>query len=91
MHRLQVDHDDDGSGEEGHNDRAVTEVHTCPEGSSAALVGEVDQLEEREGRELQGQKEKLNHQLTELKQFKLLTEDLLQHGIPEEQISLKNA
>ena len=55
----------------------------------AVLVGEVGQLEERAGRELQRQKEKLNQQLTKLKQFKLLTEDLLQHGIPEEQISLK--
>ena len=55
----------------------------------AVLVGEVDQLEERAGRELQRQKEKLNQQLTKLKQFKLLTEDLLQHGIPEEQICLK--
>ena len=55
----------------------------------AVLVGEVDQLEERAGRELQRLKERLNQQLTELKQFKLLTEDLLQHGIPEEQICLK--
>ena len=56
----------------------------------AVLVGEVEQLEERAGRELQRQKEKLNQQLTKLKQFKLLTEDLLQHGTSEEQISLKN-
>ena len=56
----------------------------------AVLVGEVYQLEERAGRELQRQKEKLNQQLTELKQFKLLTEDLLQHGTSDEQISLKN-
>ena len=55
----------------------------------AALIGEVDQLEERAGRELQRHKEKLSQQLSELNQFKLLTEDLLQHGIPEEQISLK--
>ena len=54
-----------------------------------ALVGEVDQLEERAGRELQRQKEKLNQQLTELKQFRFLTEDLLQHGTSEEQICLK--
>ena len=55
----------------------------------AALIGEVDQLEERVGRELQRHKEKLSQQLSELNQFKLLTGDLLQHGIPEEQISLK--
>ena len=35
------------------------------------------------------QKEKLSQQLIDLKQFKLLTEDLLQHGILEEQICLK--
>ena len=57
----------------------------------AALVGEVDQLKERIGGELQQQKEKLNQQLTELNQFKLLAEDLLQHGIPMEQISLKKS
>ena len=55
----------------------------------AVLVGEVDQLEERASRDLQRQKEKLNQQLTELKVFKLLPEDLLQHGTSEEQISLK--
>ena len=55
----------------------------------AALVGEVDQLKERIGGELQRQKEKLNQQLTKLNQFKLLAEDLLQHGITMEQISLK--
>ena len=57
----------------------------------AALIGEVDQLEERAGRELQRHKETLSQQLSELNQFKLLTEDLLQHGIPEEQISLKKS
>ena len=57
----------------------------------AALVGEVDRLEKRAGRELQRHKEKLSQQLSELQQFKLLTEDLLQHGIPEEQISLKKS
>ena len=50
----------------------------------ATLIGEVDQLEERAGRELQRHKEKLSQQLSELNQFKLLMEDLLQHGIPEE-------
>ena len=55
----------------------------------AALIGEVDQFEERAGRELQRHKERLIQQLSELKQFKSLTEDLLQHGFPEEQISLK--
>ena len=35
------------------------------------------------------QKEKLSLQLIDLKQFKLLTEDLLQHGILEEWICLK--
>ena len=55
----------------------------------AALVGEVDQVEERAERELQRHKEKLKQQLSELEQFKLLTEGLLQHGITEEQISLK--
>ena len=55
----------------------------------AALIGEVDQLEERAGRELQRHKKKLSQQLSGLNQFKLLTVDLLQHGIPEEQISLK--
>ena len=57
----------------------------------AALVGEVDQLKEKIGGKLQRQKEKLNQQLTELNQFKLLSEDLLQHGIPMEQISLKQS
>ena len=55
----------------------------------AALVGEVGQAEERAERELQRHKEKLKRQLSELEQFKLLTQGLLQHGITEEQISLK--
>ena len=55
----------------------------------AALVGEVDQLEERADRELQRHREKLNQQFSKLMCFKLLTEDLLQHGFPKEQISLR--
>ena len=57
----------------------------------AALVGEVDQLEERAGMEFQRLKERLNERLTDLEEFKLLTEDLLIHGIPEEQICLKKS
>ena len=57
----------------------------------AALVGEVDQFEKRAGRELQRHKERLNQQLSELKQFELLTDELLQYGFPEEQISLKKS
>ena len=66
-------------------DRLVAILRT----RQAALVGEVDQLKVRIGEELQRQKEKLNQQLTELNQFKLLAEDLLRHGITMEQISLK--
>ena len=66
-------------------DRLITVLRA----RQTALVGEVDQLEDREGRELLKQKEKLNQRLTELKQFYLLTKDLLQHGMPEEQICLK--
>ena len=57
----------------------------------ASLVGVVEQLEGKAGKELRRQEEKLNQQLTELKHFKLLTEDLLEHGIPEEQICLKKS
>ena len=91
---VQVERSIDALHQQSENARAnisevVDRLITVLRDRHAALVGEVDQLEEREGTELRRQKEKLNHQLTELKQFKLLTEDLLQHGIPEEQISLK--
>ena len=66
-------------------DHFITILRDC----QAALVREVDQVEERVDRELQRHKEKLKRQLSELEQFKLLTEGLLQHGIREEQISLK--
>ena len=62
---------------------AILRVH------KAALVGEVDQLEERASTELHRHKEKVIQQLTIPKQCKLLTEDLLQHGTLEEQIYLK--
>ena len=57
----------------------------------ASLVGVVEQLEGKAGKELRRREEKLNQQLTELKHFKLLTEDLLEHGIPEEQICMKKS
>ena len=62
---------------------AILRVH------EAALVGEVDQLEEKASTELHRHKEKVIQQLTVPKQCKLLTEDLLQHGTLEEQIYLK--
>ena len=55
----------------------------------ATLVGEVDQVEERACRELHRHEEKLKQRLSELEHFKLLAQGLLQHGITEEQISLK--
>ena len=57
----------------------------------ASLVGVVEQLKGKAGKELRRREEKLNQQLTELKHFKLLTEDLLEHGILEEEICLKKS